>query len=91
MIDARNLLNRVKASPSKKTWDSTRQRSFLDDLGEKLQITDKSSWYNISHSTLAAHGGSGLVRKYDSSLLKMFRTVYPEYPTYLINEGCNCK
>lgn len=59
-------------------WDNiANQRSFMDELTKKLNITDE--WFKITTKALKQHGASRLLQKYDGSPIKLLKTVYPKY------------
>ncbi len=61
-------------------WDNlSNQRSLLNEIGKKLNISDLSGWYNINWHVLKQHGGASLLSKYNYSLSRLLSTVYPEY------------
>ncbi len=51
----------------------------MNELGKKLQITDLSGLYNITKTSIANHGGRGLLKRYNNSVSNLLKTVYPEY------------
>jgi hypothetical protein len=57
------------------------QRAFLDDLYKKMNMTSMDDWYKVSGADLEKHGGRALVTKYNDSIMRMLKTVYPEYLT----------
>ncbi len=61
--------------------DISNQRTFLESLSKKLNITDPEGWYKISREAVIKHGGSRILKKYNDSLSKLLTTVYPQYPT----------
>ncbi len=62
-------------------WDDmSNQRNFMDELAEKLGITNVDGWYKITATTVQQHGGASLLKQYyDNSLSKCLTSVYPEY------------
>ncbi len=56
--------------------DLATQRSFMDDLRHKFNITD---WSVITGEMLKKYGASGLLHKYNYSPSKLLTTLYPEY------------
>jgi hypothetical protein len=42
-------------------------------------------WYHVTYKDIARNGGSGVMKIYGSSVMKMLKTVYPEYPSILSN------
>ncbi len=63
-------------------WDDIKnQRSFMDNLAKKLQITDHEGWYKITNSVLRKNGAA-LLYKYNGSPFKLLSAVYPEYPLF---------
>ncbi len=62
-------------------WDVlSNQRSFLDNLAKKLNISSPEGWYYLTCTTFRKHNGTGLLSKYDNSPRKLLQAVYPEYP-----------
>ncbi len=55
------------------------QKSFLNEIGQKLNITNQSDWYSITSEAFRKVGGTPLLNKYNGSLSKLLVTVYPEY------------
>jgi len=53
------------------------QRAFLDELANKLDITEPSQWKKIKLSTIRQNGGSSFVGKYNN-IKQLFQTIYPE-------------
>lgn len=43
-------------------------------------MVQMSDWYNVRKQDLIQRGGNALLRLNDSSIEKMLRTVYPDYP-----------
>ncbi len=60
--------------------DLSNQRTFLDSLAKRLDITNHEGWYNVIQSVFLMHGGGGLLKKYGGSPSKLLTKVYPEYP-----------
>ncbi len=61
-------------------WNSlANQRLFMDELAEKLNITDEKGWYKVSLAMMKKYGGLGLVNKYKFSMHKLLTTIYPKY------------
>ncbi len=70
-------------------WNATfNQRTFLDNLAKKLNITDTKQWYKINAVVVHQHGGSSLLQKYNGSIVNLLTTVYSEYLVYLISLFC---
>ncbi len=66
---------------SHRPWDQmTNQRSFMDDLAKKLNISSHGGWYSVRGADLKRNGGWGLLQKYNGSTSKLLMTIYPEYP-----------
>ncbi len=73
---------------SKEYWnDVSNQRSFLDELAKKLNITRLEGWYKITPNVLRLHGGESIMDKHDQSLYKVLSTVYPGYPIEFTSEN----
>ncbi len=66
----------------RKYWDDlSNQRSFIDQLAKKLNVTSLEDWYKVNYSTLQQHGASGLLAlKYGYSFRKLLTKLYPQYP-----------
>jgi hypothetical protein len=60
--------------------DLSNQRTFLDELAKKLNITAFEEWYRVSSKDVIENGGRGLFKHYGFSIPKMLTTVYKEYP-----------
>ncbi len=54
------------------------QRTFLETLAPKLSVNKRSDWYNISVDRILKSGGSGLITKYNGSLISALRAIYPD-------------
>lgn len=55
----------------------------MDDLAVKLGFDrgDLSRWYSVTNKIiLRQHGGSSLMRRYNSSLLAALTNIYPDFP-----------
>jgi hypothetical protein len=62
-------------------WESTsNQRSFMNQLATKLNITSLDGWYNITGKYITNNGGGGLLKRYEGSISKLLSAIYPEYP-----------
>ncbi len=51
----------------------------MNELAQKLHITNTEGWYNISYRDILEHGGKDLLLKYNNSPTKLLRNLYPEY------------
>ncbi len=51
----------------------------MNEVIQKLHITDKEGWFSITHKTLAHHGAGGILTRYDGSVSKLLAHVFPEY------------
>ncbi len=51
----------------------------MDNIAKKLGITDTVGWFNIRKTSIQAHGGLGVLDKYNGVLTKLLMSVYPEY------------
>ncbi len=62
-------------------WDDIEnQRSFMEELGKKLHVTNPSDWYLLNPTTLKRFGGEVLLDvKYNGSISKLVASVFPEY------------
>lgn len=60
--------------------DKDNRKSFMTELGEKLNIKDFSDWYSITSEQIKNHGGDGLLRRYGGSPSKLLTSVFPQYP-----------
>jgi hypothetical protein len=52
--------------PSGYWKDTTNQRSFLDQLASKLNITKQDDWYKVSVKKVVENGGQSVLQKYGS-------------------------
>jgi hypothetical protein len=53
----------------------------MKGIEQEEGITDPSDWYRHTVATIDKHCGAGLIpTKYDSSLIKLLRDIYPDYP-----------
>ncbi len=69
------------------TWNTkwgniSAQRTFMDDLGKKLNITSQEEWYKLTTPILRFYGGQHLLPVYNYSPSKLLKAVYPEYPRH---------
>ncbi len=56
------------------------QRSLLNILANKWNISNLDGWYNISSTAFKQHDEArSLLYKYNGSISKLLSTVYPEY------------
>ncbi len=70
----------VRSNNPRGYWSDTfHQRAFMNELAEKLNITDQEGWYKVTTKSFLQHGGMGLLEKYNNSPSKLLSTVYPEY------------
>ncbi len=61
-------------------WDNmTNQRTFMNEIAEKLHITNQEGWYKLTVTTLRDHGANTLLSKYKGSPSALLRAIYPEY------------
>ncbi len=73
--------DRIQTYRSHSYWkSSSNQKNFMDDLAEKLNITDPNQWYRVTTTVIAKHGGNTLLEKHNGSIKKILESVYPEYP-----------
>ncbi len=67
-------------STTPRFWDDiSYQRTFVDDLLKQLEITT-IGWHKLTRETLQRFGGQSLLIKYNNSLSRMLKALYPEYP-----------
>ncbi len=67
-------------------WNElTYQRSFMNDLGKKFNISTIDDWFSITNISIQQHGGSAVLQKYNGSLCKLLATVFPEYKQACVN------
>lgn len=59
--------------------DITNQRRLLDDVGKELGVVMLADWYQVSNERLKEIAGSGIMKIYKGSLLKLLQTAYPEH------------
>ncbi len=58
------------------------QRAKFAEIGKKLGINEGEfeKWYSVSSRSFRSLGGAGiLVKKYDNNILKMLKTIFPDY------------
>ena len=73
--DKHHLINRPR-----NYWSNVQnQRKFLDELAQKLGITDLKEWNNVSDTILLVNGAFWIRKKY-KSLFEALQATYPEYP-----------
>jgi len=77
MIANKNLIHVTLDTGSWKTL--AEQRTFLDDIAKKYNITDHQEWYNISRDKIRQNGGHELLKLHKYSLGKLVTSIYPEY------------
>ncbi len=51
----------------------------MDTLAKKLHITDQEGWYSITSLAIRAHGGHGLLKRYNRSVPTLVSSILPEY------------
>ncbi len=51
----------------------------MEQLAKKLNITEPEGWYTITRQSLQQHGAYGLLQKYNGSLIKLLKAIYPQY------------
>ncbi len=60
-------------------WDNiTNQRSKMEELSFKLNITHLDDWYQVKVDEFLHVGGSALFQCY-GSMSKLLQSIYPEY------------
>jgi len=59
--------------------DKVNQRKHLDQVGQKLNITQLSDWYNYRASDIRKFGGNPILKFYGESTQSTLESVYPEY------------
>jgi hypothetical protein len=52
---------------------------FVEYLTSQFGITKPEDWYNIKVADIVKNGGSGLLDKYNGSLVQMLNSLYPQY------------
>ncbi len=69
----------LQHTPRETLWKD--HRTFLDHIAKKLNITDQAGWYNKIKTMhiLQEKGGSGMLSKYNRSIVKLLSTIYSEY------------
>ncbi len=61
-------------------WDDiSNQRSLIDELTKKFNITDSEGWFKITAAMITKHGGATLLSKYNGSVSVLLSTICPEY------------
>jgi len=76
--------NSPRPHVEKNHWASLdNQRAFLDELAvQAFKVppnADLSHWYKINNKDLLKNGASGLLKRYNGSIVALLSTVYPEY------------
>ena len=77
-FDKRFISTQISPKP-RGYWSSLEnQKHFLDELQNKLKIESLIGNYNkLSVSEIKKHGGSGLLKIYNSNLHQLLSTIYP--------------
>ncbi len=61
-------------------WEKlSNQRDFLDNLANRLLITERAGWYFVDTKTIIQHGGLTLLNQYNGSVSQLLSSVYREY------------
>ncbi len=61
-------------------WDDVgHQRSKMDEVARRLNITDHTGWYLVQAKSFKQLGGAIILKQYNGSLLKALATIYPGY------------
>eukprot|EP01114_Cavostelium_apophysatum_P021705 TRINITY_DN7645_c0_g1_i1.p1 TRINITY_DN7645_c0_g1~~TRINITY_DN7645_c0_g1_i1.p1 ORF type:complete len:739 (-),score=144.18 TRINITY_DN7645_c0_g1_i1:253-2469(-) len=61
-------------------WDSIQnQRNFMEQIASKFNIETKSEWGRITSWQLLELGGAGLLKRYDYSIYRALRNIFPEF------------
>ena len=69
------------SSKPRNYWKSLEnQKKLVDDLGERLGVTELDGWYDISVTKLIPLGAGSLLQHYNGSLLRLLYAVYPDHP-----------
>jgi hypothetical protein len=58
--------------------DMITQRTFLDNLGKKLNFKHSEDWYNVTQRSIRKHGGRALLKRYGDSPYKLLQSIYSE-------------
>lgn len=58
--------------------DLTTQKNFVDHLIKILNISKREDWKKITIGFIVKHGGEGLIKLYNNSLLQLLQTLYPD-------------
>lgn len=76
-------VDELKKKPHGHWKDIHVQRSFLLELGKKLNIPpgpDFEPWYKVTTKVLRENGGRGLLGVYGFSMSRILKSVFPEHP-----------
>lgn len=63
----------------KNFWDEiSNQKTCLEWMAKKLNVTSKSGWYAVTNSKVRKIGGGGILSYHHGSLPKALKTCFPE-------------
>ncbi len=51
----------------------------MDELAQKLNITDHTGWYMVTNKMIQSHGAKILLTKHKNSMKTLLTSVYPKY------------
>jgi hypothetical protein len=79
-IKHKNLLPRrtISTVPRNHWKDKSNQLKLLKEVESKLGITTPTDWYKITNKNVIASGGVALLNRYESSIKKALKALYPE-------------
>lgn len=61
-------------------WESyENRRNYLDNFAKEFQIREQVDWLRVKNQDISDRGGSGLLGRFEDSLLKVLKENYPEY------------
>jgi len=74
-------------------WTSIeKQLEFLQAYASSMGFDAKLEplrWYSVHSRDIAKAGGGGLIRRYNGSLYKLLRSVYPDYKVLPLSSSCS--
>jgi hypothetical protein len=62
-----------------KTADLGYQRSLFDELAKELGIQSHEDWYRVRYAQVKGKIGSGVMKRYDDSMISSLKSIYPEH------------
>ena len=82
--DQDRWLLRIWETLPKEHWEKKdNQRYYLEWLGKQLGISQLEDWYRVTAKVIQCNGGAVLLDKFNSSITKLFQSVYPGHKWFL--------